>query len=123
MSDRSWLLKPAAISCAKSCIKIIHAEFGIKLHLSDPLFLEKVERVDHHMPLPALTKAFNELKEHASGHIHLSPAEKLHAIGASIQDAGHSIMEQIEYHGKEYPRFDEQGREFKGVYRGNVRYA
>lgn len=123
MNDRSWLLKPAAITCAKNCVRIIRTEFGIKLNLSDPLFLEKVERVNHHIPLPALKKAYEELAQHAAGHIHQSPAEKLHALGASIQDAGHSLMEQIEYHGKEYPRFDEHGKEFKGVYRGSVRYA
>lgn len=123
MNDRSWLLNTSAISCAKTCIKIVQREFGVKLTLSEPRFLEIVEKVNGHLDSPDLDAAYKQLIEFEAHAHKTTPTEQLHALGSSLHDTYASIREKIEFHGKEYPRFDETGKEFKGVYRGNARYG
>lgn len=123
MNDRAWLLNNvSAISCAKTCIKTIQREFGVKLTLSDPKLLAKMEKINDHLNSPVLDAAYKELLGYAGRAAH-SHHEMLHALGSSLHDAGQSLLGKIEHHGKEYPRFDDDGKEFKGVYRGHARYA
>jgi len=124
MNDRSWLLgNTSALSCAKNCIKIIKMDFGIKLSLSDGELLPKIGKICENMDSQELRDGYQRLLGFAGKTPHHSAAEILHSLGEQLHDVSHSFIEKIEHHGKEYPKFDDQGREFKGVYRGSVRYA
>ena len=122
MNDRTWLLcNTAALACAKNCIRLIKEEFGIKLTLSDTKLLPKIEKISHKQTSQALKESYQELQGYAG----ITPhhGEALNTLGSSIHDAGQSFLGIIEHHGKEYPKFDDSGKEFKGVYRGNARFG
>lgn len=42
MGDREWMLNPQAIRLAKKCIALVKEEFGEKLTLSDPKFMQSL---------------------------------------------------------------------------------
>ena len=44
MADRAWMLNPQAIRIAKKCINLIKEEFGEKLTLSDPMFMQSLHQ-------------------------------------------------------------------------------
>ncbi len=44
MNDREWMLNPQAIRLAKKCIALIKEEFGEKLTLSDPMFMQNLHQ-------------------------------------------------------------------------------
>lgn len=130
MNDRTWLLtNNAALVTARKCIQIISKEAGIKLTLADKELLKKIGAVSKNIDSIALETHYKELLNYAGVKIVDANealhqiGEKLHDVTESLHDATHNLIGKIEYHGKEYPRYDEQGREFKGVYRGAVRYA
>lgn len=124
MNDRTWLLRDtAALNCAKSCIRIIKKDFGIKLTLSDAELLPKIGKINENVESDELNKTYHQLLDFAGIEPPQTAAEIIHNISHSIQDASHHLLEKIELHGKQYPRFDKAGREFKGVYRGHVRYG
>lgn len=124
MNDRAWLLRNStALSCARNCIKIIKMKFGVKLALSDAELLPKIGKINDHLNCQELEDSYTKLLGYAGKTPHHSASEILHTLGEQLHEASHSLIDKIEHHGKEYPKFDEQGREFRGVYRGSVRYA
>ena len=44
MADREWMLNPQAIRVAKKCIALVKEEFGEKLTLSDPMFMQSMHQ-------------------------------------------------------------------------------
>lgn len=44
MADREWMLNPQAIRAAKKCINLVREEFGEKLTLSDPTFMQSLHQ-------------------------------------------------------------------------------
>ena len=130
MNDRNWLLNNnRALACTRRCIQIIAKDAGIKISLADKDLLEKIGAVNKSIDSPQLEANYKQLLKHAgvstfdANETMHQIGEKLHDVGEKLQGASRTLIESIEYHGKEYPRFDDQGREFKGVYRGAVRYA
>lgn len=113
MSDRGWLLNHSAIAAAKVCIQIVQRELGVKLKLSHPQFIELLSDYCELTEASDLLVAYQELMVFADG----EPEAVVSPKSSVIQD------ESVAYKGKSYPRFDEQGREFKGLYRGGARYA
>lgn len=119
MADRSWMLNPAAIGAAKKCINLVEEELGIKLKLSHPEFLSMIGEYAELTESGALSQAFEELAVFAGNQAPVLSKVVQMPLAERSQAAG----DTVEYKGKEYPRYDEQGREFKGLYRGSARYA
>ena len=131
MMDKNWLLNPTAISQARCCIKIIQDELGVKLKLSHPQFLELIVEYIDLTDSQQLADAYNELAGFAGPDLLDRKVVKLradvatHAPSAPVEAAAISQEQQketIEYQGRQYPRFSDCG-EFKGLYRGQARYA
>ncbi len=138
MSDKSWMLNPTAIAQAKICIQIIQDELGIKLKLSHPQFLEMIKEYIELTDSDELAKSYNQLAKLAGGQLQeverevVVPIAKTKPIATAakvaedvtVTDATPRVNgeEMIEYKGKLYPRYSDDG-EFKGLYRGQARYA
>ena len=131
MTDKNWMLNPKAIAQARSCIAIVQAELGIKLKLSHPQFLELIvdyiELTDSH----ELANEYSALSSFANIPVPqkaVIPNQKVTAIETPLTQAkttpSTSLAEEemVEFRGKKYPKFTEDG-EFKGLYRGQARYA
>ena len=141
MSDKNWMLNPTAISHARVCIAVIQEELGVKLKLSHPQFLEMIKEYIELTDSVELASAYNVLASMAGSQldavatapqkvVNLNPPNAKPVdtpVVAATQVAPapvntNSQQEMIEYKGKLYPRFSDEG-EFKGLYRGQPRYA
>ena len=153
MSDKNWMLNPTAIAHARVCIAVIQEELGVKLKLSHPQFLEMIKDYIEMTDSDELATAYNALVSMAGSQLQAvateaqkvvnlnpptqpaaqatsQPAFKPAANTISSQSAAKTAetnsntpsQEMIEYKGKLYPRFSDEG-EFKGLYRGQPRYA
>ena len=148
MSDKSWLLNAAAIKSARVCIKAVEEELGVRLPLSHPNFFGLLSEYSELMDSEPLTIAFNELATYANNDVSRikvtkggggeqkvvpiarSPrmvdmsgraGQKAQAQSLSIEESGRS-EELVTFRGKQYSRWND-GREFKGLYRGQPRYG
>ncbi|CAA0091027.1 Uncharacterised protein [BD1-7 clade bacterium] len=121
MTDKSWLLNHAAIKAAKTCILLTQSELGVKLTLSHPDFFELLTSYVELTDNDALRQAFDELAKYAdsSARSAAEPIAKAPEPQIANNDSG---SETIIYKGKAYQRWNE-GLEFKGLYRGQPRYA
>lgn len=132
MKDKSWLLNASAIAAAKKCIVAIERELGIKLKLSHPQFLDMVDAYSELTESVEIKQFKEELYAFANVPvvvestknkvISFSRRRKALKRGyGSVCDSDN--MEMITVRGRAFPRFDEKGNEFKGLYRGQARYA
>ena len=137
MSDKSWMLNAKAIAAARKCISIVDAELDVKLKLSHPDFLELL--VDY-----AELNESNELHAAIAVLAQFAPANVTASLTGTDVDAKIINLESksifihkkrapkpvsqtkdeaiVKYKGKDYPRYSD-GMEFKGLYRGQPRYA
>ena len=130
MTDKSWLLNAAAIAAAKQCIQAIEEELGVKLKLSHPQFLEMIQQYCELTDSAALQQSYNNLKQFALGAgvsvepktVKPEPAKPTAHVN-NTENLALSSSQVVTFKGKDYPRFDEEGNEFKGLYRGQARYA
>ncbi|MCG8611454.1 MAG: hypothetical protein MI864_13045 [Pseudomonadales bacterium] len=143
MSDKNWMLNPSAIRAARTCIQITQEELDIKLKLSHPQFIELLGDYVELTESDELLQAYEELLNFA-GETFVRKTQKVRSIdsarnnvaaftGKSAEsstnapneyaDAQKQDMDElIEYCGRTYRRF-EGDLEFKGLYRGQPRYA
>ena len=132
MTDRNWLLNPTAVHAAKACIAIISDELGIKLKLSHPQFLEMIQEYVELTESAKLQEAYIPLAmmagiDHKKAQILKSqnkvvdiPVMHKQVVNAPMM---HEHIETVTYNGKMYPRYSDDGLEFKGLYRGQPHYA
>lgn len=133
--DKEWLLNHKAIQAARECMGIVRDEMGIKLTLANPDLLPLLAEYSLALEIESLRKSFVHLMSMADEKLR---AELLAdpAFNASFdtplaatpdsEDTGASAAEpvsdeQVAYAGKQYPRWQE-GKEFKGFYRGQPAY-
>ncbi len=139
MSDKSWLLSAAALKVAKECIKTVEQELGVHLSLTHPDFLQMLDYYSEMCDCESLTRHVQALNKFAKGYS-AQPAKgsvvALHARGGRGRTLEHATLvssttevsapapqrELIKFQGKAYQRFQD-GKEFKGLYRGQPRYA
>lgn len=146
MTDKSWILNPKAIHAAKFCIKIVEDELGVKLKLSHPNFLELLHEYCELTESVPLNKGFKYLinmagddvkKELTRKHSQVNIAN-LSSTSANVvtafqmthdeinaEDMEHDFgksEEFVQYQGRKYLKFDGD-KEFRGLYRGQPRYA
>ncbi|CAA0122257.1 Uncharacterised protein [BD1-7 clade bacterium] len=127
MTDKSWLLNHAAIKAAKTCILLTQSELGVKLTLSHPEFFELLTSYVELTDNEALRQAFDELAKYADSGAKSAtePAPQAPVIAKAPEPQianDDSDSETIIYKGKAYQRWND-GLEFKGLYRGQPRYA
>lgn len=131
MSDREWLLSAQAIKAARICIKIVNDQLGVRLTLSHPDFLDLLNEYSELTDSADLMAAVKVLSNYAgvserqvtrrSVVTSLALKEKPIILTEAVS-ATHNANEMISYNGKSYRRF-QQGKEFKGLYRGQPRYG
>lgn len=61
MADREWMLNPQAIRIAKKCIGLVKDEFGEKLTLSDPMFMQSLHQYVDRSKQRSLGTAYGRL--------------------------------------------------------------
>ena len=135
--DRSWMLNPKAIRAAKECIQIVKKELGIKLTLSHPEFMGMLHEYCELTDSPELGKSYSKLLAMAGvGNVvqNLKPRRTGNALAAvvgiaqvregtaSVVDADFKREEYIEFRGKRYAKWRD-GKQFKGLYRGQPHYV
>lgn len=146
MSDKSWLLNAAAIKSARQCIKAVEEELGVRLPLSHPNFFGLLSEYSELMDSEPLRLAFKELSIYANNDassikmakaggqkvVSISrPSRESNVLDDSVQKAqaqsepvekAKPSDESITYRGKKYSRWS-NGKEFKGLYRGQPHYG
>jgi len=110
MSDNSWLLKPEALKAARTCIKQIQKDLGVKLPLTHPQFLEMLIEYRELCDSPALNQALSQLIPHLPTHLRTTAGLSKSDNNKYSSDSGN------------YPKYKD-GLEFKGVYRGSPTYG
>ena len=132
MTDKSWLLNPSAINAAKQCIVAVEQELGVKLKLSHPQFIEMIQDYADLTESDAIQQAFNELLTYADSETQKATKAKVVPLKQKVSEVKTtetvasdttSDPEIVQFKGKEYPKFDNEGRQFRGLYRGQARYA
>lgn len=132
MTDKSWMLNPKAIRCAKECIRIIQEERGLRLKLSQPDFLQIIHEILDQTQSRALGDCYARLismagvgfvmqnlqaKEQAQEQ--RMPLKKVVGAEDLTSQNPHAT---VEHFGKTYPKY-RAGLEFKGVYHGQPMYS
>ena len=133
MNDKSWLLNPTAIKCAKLCIVLVREELGVRLTLSHPEFIDMLRNYVELTDSEALEEAFHDLisfagtsapqlKANRNVKSVIAPVQTAHANNPTVDVRVVDNEEYIIYKGKSYKRYH-NGLEFKGLYRGQARYS
>ena len=128
MNQKSWLLDPTAIKAAKKCILLVQEELGVKLVLSHPEFLEMLKQYIELTDSEALEAAYHDLISFAglnASHLEPNAKKKSSIVNSQVANSQASRVddeEYVVYRGKAYKRYH-NGLEFKGLYRGQARYA
>ncbi len=140
MDNKEWLLNAAAIKSARQCIKSVEKELGVRLKLSHPDFLsllsEYAELTDN-IELKSNYAALKQYSDHEENgelvqevvvpfsntvKVAYQNTAKVNKTSQKVEIHDAPSPEKIVFHGKEYIRWKD-GREFKGLYRGQPRYA
>lgn len=136
MSDKSWMLNPKAIRCAKECITIVKKELDIKLTLSHPDFVyllhEYVDMLDSRELHDAYTRLISlagpgtvmaslRPKENGSESNVISMPKAVGAEAPPILDDEVDAAETITVQGRVFPKWQD-GKQFRGLYRGQPTY-
>lgn len=124
MSDRGWILNLSAIAAAKKCIQIVQEELGVKLKLSHPQFVEMLHEYCELTDSSDLRAAYDALMAFA-GDQDYEKTVSVPTLTGKVESSNPilSKSDSVMYRGKNYRRYDEQGREFRGLYRGGARYT
>lgn len=126
--DKQWLLNAAAIKAARSCIRSVDQELGIRLTLSHPDFLILLSQYCELTDSPALQKSYAQLTQYfdRSSASHVTPINSKvsnpQITQASKSHASDTSGEYIVYKGRKFKRWHD-GLEFQGLYRGQPRYS
>ena len=129
MADKEWMLNPQAIRHAKECINIVKGELGIKLTLSNPNFIYLLHEYVDMLESPDLGTAYAQLVAMAGPGTILAdmpdkdepPTLQKRAAAVGDASAGGDPNETVEVNGRVFPRWND-GKEFKGMYRGQPTY-
>lgn len=132
MQTTHWTANSANLIIARNCIKFIEQEFKIKLRLSDPDFFKNIgyyaKQTTSNRTLMLASKlahaaGLKEPWQHPSDPIISARQTIVRPAQKSAAPPPENIENHIKYRGKHYSRFNDQGQEFKGLYRGQPRYA
>jgi len=134
--DKSWMLNPQAIRYAKACIHVVKEELGVKLKLSHPEFLQMLHEYVDMTDSQELGISYSRLISMAGPGMVLqglkpldnaSPERNVVELPMKKQANGETFsgsgleQEMIQLNGKVYAKWRD-GKEFKGIYRGQPSY-
>ena len=135
MSDKDWLLNPQAIKAARACILIVQGELDVKLKLSHPNFIDMLKEYVELTDCDDLENAYHRLIDFSgvSARHFKADRESNNVLARQTESPTRQSktppnvkfingVEHISLKGKFYKRFD-NGKEFKGLYRGQPRYT
>lgn len=120
MTDKSWMLDRQAIQCAKTCVKLIRDEHNEKLSMADPDFMQRLVHFVQLSQSTLLMDAYNKLCTFLDD-TSLAKLKKQQSQTTKAILGSNPSGEMINYRNKNYPRWKD-GREFKGLYRGQPTY-
>lgn len=117
-SERSWLLDPSVLKLVHQCRRLIHTEFGVKLHLTEEHLEQQLADYARKTRSTQLTRVWETLKERVP-QLYIEPEEeddglKRNYRGQVIADAPPASAEQNEEEQIDPPR------KKKVIYRGQV---
>ncbi|WP_152208557.1 hypothetical protein [Marinobacter changyiensis] len=91
-SERSWLLDPGLLKLVHQCRRLIHSEFGVKLHLTEALLEQRLATYAEQSRSTDLSRTWKALKEQVPGLEALSEVPgKRNYRGQQIADAMSSM--------------------------------
>jgi hypothetical protein len=116
-SERSWLLDPSVLKLVHQCRRLIHTEFGVKLHLTEEHLEQQLADYARKTRSSQLTRTWETLKEQVP-QLNIEPEEddglKRNYRGQVIADAPMASAE-----GHEEAEIDPP-RKKKVIYRGQL---
>lgn len=130
MADKEWMLNPQAIRQAKACMCIVKEELGIKLTLSNPDFIVLLHEYVEMLESQELGTAYGKLIAMAGPGSVLAempsrmepPQQQTYPAAAGSDVAGGVNPDDIvTVNGRSFPRWND-GKEFRGLYRGQPTY-
>lgn len=119
-SERSWLLDPGLLKLVHQCRRLIHTEFGVKLHLTEEHLEQQLADYARKTRSSQLVRTWETLKERVP-HLDIAEPENDKAEGAKRTYRGQVIPEDNSS-GKESHQEGEEARprRTKVIYRGQV---
>ncbi|MDY6841654.1 MAG: hypothetical protein SV429_09190 [Pseudomonadota bacterium] len=117
-SERSWLLDPSVLKLVHQCRRLIHTEFGVKLHLTEEHLEQQLADYARKTRSSQLTRTWETLKEQVP-QLNIKPEKEDDGFkrtyrGQVIADAPAASAEDHEERGIDTPR------KKKVIYRGQV---
>ena len=135
--NKQWLLNAAAIKAARSCIRSVESELGVRLTLSHPDFLALLGEYCELTDSKSLQKAYATLTQYfdRSAVAESAKKSKVSKVSTIFKEqkitsapkpkaniSGHSEVEYVVYKGRKFKRWNGD-LEFQGLYRGQPRYS
>ncbi len=74
-SERSWLLDPSVLKLVHQCRRLIHTEFGVKLHLTEEHLEQQLADYARKTRSSQLTRTWETLKEQVP-QLNIEPEEE-----------------------------------------------
>lgn len=132
MHDRTWMINVDAVRIAKKCVQIVRDELGVKLLLSNPDFIHLLSEYAELTESKKLNEALSELLTFANDNVESAALNAKDATVVKLRRESHVVVESapapvaledetIMLNGKAYQRW-RNGKEFKGLYRGQPTY-
>ncbi|MDC0663971.1 hypothetical protein [Marinobacter sp. SS21] len=116
-AQRSWLLDPSRLKLVHQCRRLIHSEFGIKLHLTDERLTEQLASYADRSRSDQLQQIWSRLKAEIPGY-HAEteidePARRMYR-GQAVAEPGQPGASPNQHHG------DAATPRRQMIYRGQV---
>ncbi|KPP99252.1 hypothetical protein [Marinobacter sp. HL-58] len=118
-SQRSWLLDPGLLKLVHQCRRLIHTEFGVKLHLTEEHLEQQLADYARKTRSSQLTRTWDTLTEQVP-HLKIAePAED--EEGVKRNNRGQVIAEERKVVGETDAEGDaSRPQRSKRIYRGQV---
>ncbi|MDX1599066.1 hypothetical protein [uncultured Marinobacter sp.] len=118
-SERSWLLDPGLLKLVHQCRRMIHTEFGVKLHLTEEHLEQRLADYARKTRSSQLIRTWETLKERVP-HLDIAETEDDNPEGSKRTYRGQAMPEDS--NGKDSHEEGEEARprRTKVIYRGQV---
>ena len=84
-SERSWLLDPSVLKLVHQCRRLIHTEFGVKLHLTEEHLDQQLADYARKTRSSQLTRVWETLKERVP-QLNIEPEEEDEMKEKEVED-------------------------------------
>lgn len=118
-SERSWLLDPGLLKLVHQCRRMIHTEFGVKLHLTEEHLEQRLADYASKTRSNQLIRTWETLKERVP-HLAIADPENDNSEGAKRTYRGQAITEESKDKNSHQEREEARPRRTKVIYRGQV---